>query len=255
MSADLAASEINRLIPAEIKHDPFYRAICKLARGADVKTVLEIGSSAGEGSTEAFVKGLRQNPNGPLLFCMEVSRPRFTALCRRYAKDPFVRCYNVSSVAVDEFPDRDEVAGFYRGTRTNLNAFPLERVLGWLDQDIEYVRESGVAGDGIDLIKRENGIDCFDVVLIDGSEFTGKIELEKVYGAKYLLLDDINTYKNYDNFRRLSADPAYCLLANSYSVRNGFAIFRKAGCPGRRAEPSANLVERWLGSFKSWWAS
>lgn len=49
---------------------------------------------------------------------------------------------------------------------------------------------------GIQKIKRENEIDFFDVVLIDGSEFTGFVELSEVYGAKWLLVDDINTFKN-----------------------------------------------------------
>ena len=34
--------------------------------------VLEIGSSSGEGSTEAFVRGLRENASRATLFCMGV---------------------------------------------------------------------------------------------------------------------------------------------------------------------------------------
>jgi hypothetical protein len=37
------------------------------------------------------------------------------------------------------------------------------------------------------------------MVLIDGSEFTGIKEFEYIYGAKYILLDDIKGYKNYEN--------------------------------------------------------
>src|SRR6267154_5149422 len=60
--------------PGEIKDDAFYYCIERLAREADLRTILEIGSSAGGGSTEAFVKGIRRNPARPTLFCMEVSR-------------------------------------------------------------------------------------------------------------------------------------------------------------------------------------
>lgn len=52
-------SELNKLIAPEIKNDEFYIAINKIARQEDIKTVLEIGSSSGEGSTEAFVSTLR----------------------------------------------------------------------------------------------------------------------------------------------------------------------------------------------------
>ena len=98
MLATATRNALGKLIPAEIKGDEFYTQIQALARQADIHTVLEIGSSSGEGSTEAFVTGLRDNPNRPTLFCMEVSKPRFEALRRRYAADSFVKCYNVSSV-------------------------------------------------------------------------------------------------------------------------------------------------------------
>ncbi|MHC5832091.1 MAG: hypothetical protein ACYT04_92970, partial [Nostoc sp.] len=96
---------------------------------------------------------------------------------------------------------------------TNLNLYPLERVLGWLRQDIEYVNKSGVSDNGIQKIKKENNIDCFDLVLIDGSEFTGEAELDEVYGANLICLDDITTFKNYRNHQRLLADQNYVLIA------------------------------------------
>ena len=39
--------------PGEIKNDTFYRCIERLAATTDVKTILEIGSSAGGGSRAA----------------------------------------------------------------------------------------------------------------------------------------------------------------------------------------------------------
>lgn len=62
MNNDIANSELNRLIPPEIKNDEFYTAIQELARKENIKTVLEIGSSSGEGSTEALVRGLPEKP-------------------------------------------------------------------------------------------------------------------------------------------------------------------------------------------------
>src|SRR6478672_9484602 len=124
-------SELDRIIPPEVKDDEFYEAIQTLARETDIKTVLEIGSSSGAGSTEAFVKGLRHNPNHPTLFCMEISKPRFLALQKTYDREDFVKCYNVSSVPVDSFPRADEVIRFYKTTKTNLNFYPIEQVLLW----------------------------------------------------------------------------------------------------------------------------
>ena len=223
----LVNSELNSLIPAEIKNDEFYYAIQKIAQKEDIKTVLEIGSSSGEGSTEAFVTGLRENPNKPILFCMEVSKTRFTELKKKYENDSFVKCYNISSVSLKKFPDEKEVINFYNNTQTNLNFYPSEQVIGWLRQDVEYVNHSGVSDEGIQKIKQENKIDFFDLVLIDGSEFTGSAELDEIYGAKYICLDDINTFKNYQNFNRLLSDPDYILIISNQNIRNGYAIFKQ----------------------------
>ncbi|MGD1912676.1 MAG: FkbM family methyltransferase [Rivularia sp. (in: cyanobacteria)] len=227
MKPEIMDSELNYLIPPEIKNDEFYAAIQKICREEDIKTVLEIGSSSGGGSTEAFVTGLRKNPHNPKLFCMEVSKTRFAELRKRYENDEFVNCYNVSSISLEKFPKEEEVIDFYNKTQNNLKLYPLLQVLGWLQQDIEYVRSSGVAGDGIQKIKQENHIDCFDLVLIDGSEFTGNAELDEVYGAKYILLDDIETFKNYHSHYKLLSDNNYILIAENRNIRNGYSIFKK----------------------------
>jgi FkbM family methyltransferase len=227
----LSNSELNNLIPPEIKNDEFYKIIQQIARTEDIKTVLEIGSSSGGGSTEAFVTGMRDNPNQPQLFCMEVSQTRFAELNKRYEHDKFVKCYNVSSVAIEEFPDKSEVIDFYYNSENDLKKFPLEMVLGWLQQDIEYVRSAGVSANGIRQVKQDNQIDDFDLVLIDGSEFTGISELKEVYGSKFILLDDITTFKNHTNHQQLLADPNYSLISQNTSVRNGYSVFKRLSEP------------------------
>lgn len=225
-----AASELDNLIPPEIKNDPFYKAIYSLARTADIYTILEIGSSSGEGSTEAFVTGMRENPNHPRLFCMEVSETRFSALQKHYAKEVregSVLCYNVSSVPLRDFPKEEVVTSFYNLTPTNLNFFPLEMVLGWLRRDIDYIKAHPVPQNGIEIIKNINRIRKFGMVLIDGCEFTGMAEMKYIYGANYILLDDINTFKNFTNYKNLCADKSYELLEANPYVRNGYAIFKR----------------------------
>ncbi len=227
MNNEINQSELERLITPEIKNDEFYAIIQRIAREEDIKTVLEIGSSSGEGSTEAFVTGMRQNPNKPILFCMEVSKTRFTELKKRYENDDFVKVYNLSSVPVESFPSENEIIDFYNNTENNLKLYPLERILYWLQQDIEYVKKSGLSEHGIRNIKQDNNIDFFDLVLIDGSEFTGSAELDEIYGAKYICLDDITTFKNFKNHYKLISDKNYTLVAQNNFVRNGYSIFIK----------------------------
>ncbi|BDG70903.1 glycosyltransferase family 4 protein [Roseomonas fluvialis] len=220
-------SELDRIIAPEIKDDAFYRLIRDLAASESLRHVLEIGSSAGGGSTEAFVAGLAQNPGQPRLFCIEVSKPRFEVLRQTYADRSLVQCYNMSSVAVEEFPTPAEVERFYREETSGLSKFPLPEVLRWLEQDIAYVRDAGVDAGAIERIKAEHGIEHFDMVLIDGSEFTGEVELAKVIGARLILLDDTNTFKCFAARRTLLAHPDYEVIADDQALRNGFSAFRR----------------------------
>ena len=220
-------SELDYLIPPEIKGDAFSEAIEDVASTLGVTEILEIGSSAGDGSTEAWVRGALRNPVLPRLHCIEVSVERYGALAQRWREHSFVCCHNVSSIPVEGFPLAEDVERFYREVPSRLREFDLETVLGWLRQDIEYLREHDLSSSGIREIKEEHGIDVFDAVLIDGSEFTGGAELAEVYGARFLLLDDTQTFKNWDNARTLEADPAYRLVRSDPATRNGFAVFER----------------------------
>lgn len=223
------SSSLDRLIAPEIRGDRFSRAISEVAAMPGIREILEIGSSSGAGSTEAWVAGALRNPVRPRLHCIEVSRARYAALVERWREHDFVRCYNVSSVPLDAFPSEEDVVRFYREHRSRLRRTPLETVLEWLRGDVEYVREHGLSRHGIRELKAAHRIEAFDAVLIDGSEFTGSAELDEVYGARFVLLDDTLTFKNWDNAARLAADPAYRLVRKSRWTRNGFAVFERAG--------------------------
>ena len=221
------SNQKDRIIPPEIKGDDFYHAIRHLASTEKFDSVLEIGSSSGGGSTEAFVSGFANNTHKPVFYCMEISKTRFDVLKNLQSAYDFVNCYNVSSVPLSALPREDEVIKFYHQTPTTLNNYPLELVLSWLREDIKNISTSGVPQNGIRLIKEKHRINTFDLVLIDGSEFTGKAELEEIYGARFILLDDINAFKNYENYFRLIKDPNYTLLEQNWHLRNGFAIFKQ----------------------------
>jgi hypothetical protein len=221
------SSDLDHLICAEIKNDAFYEAILRLVRNESIKTILEIGSSSGEGSTEAFASAIKHNPMHPTLFCMELSNVRFKTLQEYYLGNPQVICYNVSSVPVEAFPSEEMVISFMKTNHSSLNYYGTTEVLRWLRQDIDYIKNSNAPQNGIDLIKSHHNIEHFDVVLIDGSEFTGEAELERVYGAKFLLLDDTTVFKNYNNYIRLRKDPNYRLIEENPYLRNGYAIFKR----------------------------
>ncbi|HIJ88372.1 MAG TPA: glycosyltransferase family 4 protein [Desulfuromonadales bacterium] len=224
-------SPLDQIIPPEIRDDEFYHLLRDLTAREPIITALEIGSSSGDGSTAALVDGLSRNRTRPMLYCLEASQSRFCQLSERYAQTPFVRCLNASSVTVDKFPSESAVEFFWHNSKTNLSLYPLATVLNWLRDDIRYLKESGVEQGGIAAIKISYGIDRFDLVLIDGSEFTGEAELDELIGARWIALDDINAYKNLRNYQRLSKDPDYKLIAENWQLRNGYALFRHIEAP------------------------
>jgi len=221
---------INTLIPPEIKGDSFYQALEMLSSNQGIKTILEIGSSSGEGSTEALVTGVRAriDRDSVRLFCMELSKPRFEKLEAHYASDLFVKCYNLSSVALDEFPSVEEVSNFHAMTRSQLPKYaPLDVLLQWLKDDIDYVKGAGSHFNGVRHIKKVNNIIDFDLVLIDGSEFTGEREYYSIAGAKVIALDDVNAHKCFNVYQILKNHVAYRLIFEDLTLRQGFAIFQR----------------------------
>lgn len=168
---------------SEMRNDDCFHTIQKLVSTEDIQTALIIGASAREGGTEAILAGIQENPNQPILFCMNRSKSGFVKLQKRYTNNNFIKCYAVA-------PFTDEIEN------------------------------------SIKIIKQENNIDLFDVVFIDSSEFCVNFNLDKVYGARFVLLEDINTFQNHKNHHRLLADPNYTLNAQNLSLRNGYAIFK-----------------------------
>jgi hypothetical protein len=229
----VSPSELDRLIPPEIAGDAFHQTLERLAATPGVRTILDIGASSGEGSTAAIVAGAARNPDSPVVHCIEVSVPRHAALERRYRDADFVHCHNISSVSLDRFPTEADVDAFRRRTWTRFRFIRRSIVMGWLRQDIEYIEQHGLSCNGIRDIRERFAIDRFDLVVIDGSEFTGRAEMEDVQGSRFIALDDVRTFKNRDNLRRLERDPAYRRIAAG-RLRNGFAVFERiANTEGR----------------------
>jgi hypothetical protein len=225
MDDNLPIPDLNTIIPPEIKDDDLYQALFFLTRNARIKTVLEIGASSGAGSTEALARGIAHNREKPLLFTIEASPVRFRELAARYMNRKDVKPYNISSVGLNDFADESTVRNFCRSHSTVSNVYSEQLAIDWLKRDIAYIAANPILVNGIAAIKAEHHIENFGLVLIDGNEFTGRRELDLVYGATIIVLDDIMTFKNFDNHHRLLNDPAYEICMMNLFLRNGYSIF------------------------------
>jgi hypothetical protein len=220
------------IIAPEIKLDEFFENLSHFAKIPQIKTFLEIGSSSGGGSTQAFVDTLRNrlDKNEVSFYCMELSKARFDVLYQTYKNDLFVKAYNLSSISLSEFPTQQDIIKFYFNINSKLNNTKLNTILKWYRNDIAYIKNSNCDVSGIDLIKAKENIQFFDMVLIDGSEFTGEVELDKIIGAKIIALDDTETYKCYIAMQKLQLDENYQLIIHRPEIRNGYAIFARKDC-------------------------
>jgi hypothetical protein len=214
---------LKKVIPPQIFNDPFYFNIVNLIQNdSSLQYFLDIGASSGEGSTKAIIEGVQQRDC--TIFALEFSIPRYNILQENYINDKRVKPYNYASISINDYPTFDKIIEFYNSTKTNLNLHSINEVKKWYDEDILYMKEN-VNHNIIDIIKQSYNINIFDFVIIDGGEFVAEKELEKIYGSKYILLDDINAYKNYNNHYTLKNSKDYSLLYEEWNIRNGYSIF------------------------------
>jgi hypothetical protein len=174
---------------SEMQNDEFFHAVHTIIEKEDIKTALLIGASTREGITAAFFAGLQENLNNPTGFCIMTSQSDFIHLQTRYSKKSYTQFYHL---------------------------------LSSLPEDLEQklINE-------IEIIKATHKINSFDLVIIDNSELNTIVPLDKVNGAKFIVLDDINTFHNYKNHQKLLEDTNYTLFTQNPSLRNGYSIFKQ----------------------------
>jgi len=209
-----------------VKTDPLGVILTSLVREYKPKNILEIGSSDGSGSSTIFAEAIKGSDSE--LFCIEIMDDRFLELKRRMSLYPNVKCYQVSSVGLDGVVDADYIRSFrdiHRGKLNIWKFYKMELVMSWYKEVTDQIPLTEIQ-EGIDFIKWDNKIDLFDMVFIDGSPFTGMAELDLVYGAKVIIMDDTMDIKCYDPMMRLLNDPNYELLSRNDNYRNGFVVFK-----------------------------
>lgn len=198
----------------------------RLIRQYGPKTILEIGSSDGSGSSTIIANAIKGT--GSYLFCIEAVDSRFLELKRRMSLYNNVTCYNVSSVAVDGMVDEGYVRDFIKQhRRMNIaKLYPVSLVMEWYQETIDIINSKQIKN-GIEHIKQDIEVEYFDMAFIDGSPFTGMAELDEVYGSDIIVMDDTMDIKCYDPMMRLLSDTNYTLINRDDRYRNGYAVFKK----------------------------
>ena len=208
------------------RNDQFGKAIIDTVSNYGIKTVLEIGSWDGTGSTQCFIEGMEKLDNKRLI-CLEVYMDRFKQLCANTAKHSWVECYNQSSISYDNmlYKNFDDIweSPYNFIPKEDQNGSTKLVVSEWFRQDIEMMNKfrSGYI--------EEHPDETYDAVLIDGGEFSGYSEFKLLRDkAKFFILDDYyKAFKNRQVADELSKDPNWEAIAGNKHTRNGWAIFKR----------------------------
>jgi hypothetical protein len=212
---------LTNIIPPEIYNDEFYHSLIAIVKTYDIKNILEIGASAGQGSTQCFLQSKNDDCK---LFSIEISKERFDVLSNNKHQNFYP--YLGSSININEYMMDNEIEHFYKTTTTNINNYSLDLILSWKKEELEYIFNNDIPTNTIQQIKSNHDLEKFDLVLIDGSPFTGNSELKQCLGSNIIALDDVNDIKCYQAYYTLNGLPEYELIAQNWEIRNGFAIFK-----------------------------
>jgi hypothetical protein len=209
-------------IAPEIYNDELFYNIIDLVRKHKPKSVLEIGSSTGLGSTQAFIRAISTDNLETKVCCIESMRERYAQLVRNTSEYKFIKCILASSVSSNEFLSKEEVTKFLKEHRNlKVSQYRIDRVLRWLSEDLEVIQN--IPQDGITQAIRYFGHP--EMVLIDGSTFSGYAEYKKIISSKIIILDDIMGIKNWHSYHNLLRRSEYSIIAENKQLRNGYAIF------------------------------
>jgi hypothetical protein len=195
-------------------NDSFGQALAKHTKGLGIG--LEIGGGTGDGSTQC----IQTNK----LFSIENHPDRIGRHSMNLSARGGVSIEGTATLA-KLWMNQLDVAEFYGANKTNLNQYPLDQVLGWYHECVEFAQPYST--NAIEDIHFNHNVD-FNFVLIDGSPFSGEAELRCVrpfLAEKAIIaLDDVNDIKNLANYNKLKGFAK--LLWEDWSVRNGAAIFK-----------------------------
>jgi len=182
--------------------------IQELCRDENNKVFLEVGTWNGLGSTRVFVDALEVRTD-TTFYSLECNSEKSAHARKFYEGVTNVHILNEILVELtpeqvyEVFPEAKEDPEFNR----------------WNTVDIENMKECKVF----------SAADTFDVVLLDGGEFTTYHEFQHIKDkCRYLLLDDTNTNKCKKIVEEVKSAPeTWKILGEEQSARNGVMMLQR----------------------------
>ena len=194
----------------QICNDNFSLKIRELAGNIENKTFLEIGTLNGLGSTKQFVDILKNRNDDYIFYSLECNNDKCNDARNLYVAEKSIIILN--EVLFNIQPDN-----FYDIFPQCVNNHTFEE---WHKVDMENMKKCNL------FLERDDLPEVFDVILLDGGEFTTYFEYQLIKDrCKYLLLDDINVAKCTKIVEEIKSEPKkWEIIEENRNTRNGFLV-------------------------------
>jgi hypothetical protein len=195
----------------QICNDSFAKYITEYASNNKYKTFLEIGTWNGLGSTKSFSNGFVNRDDDYIFYSLECNTDKCNDAAKLYMNNDKIHILN-------EVIWNEEPSDFYEIFPQCLTNNMYKH---WNEVDILNMKLCDL------FLNRPNLPDIFDVVLLDGGEFTTYHEFQILKNkCKILMLDDINVDKCKLIVKEIESDSSWKIIKRE-NTRNGFLIAEK----------------------------
>ena len=196
----------------QICNDAFSNEIAKHASNQQYKTFLEIGTWNGLGSTRAFSIGFAKRTDDYVFYSLECNRDKALDAGRLYARNDKMHILN-------EVIWNEEPSDFYKIFPQCLTNSMYKH---WNTVDIVNMKRCEL------FLERPGLPDVFDVILLDGGQFTTYHEFQLLKNrCRILMLDDTNVDKCKLVAQEIESDPSWRVVKKAPGARHGFLIAEK----------------------------
>jgi hypothetical protein len=195
----------------QICNDNFSSEISKYASNLNYKSYLEIGTWNGLGSTMAFSNGFKNRKDDYIFYSLECNKDKCLDAIKLHMNNNKIHILN--EVIWNEQP-----ADFYKIFPQCLTNNMYKH---WNEVDIINMKKCNL------FLNRPNLPEIFDVILLDGGEFTTYHEFQILKNrCKILMLDDINSDKCKLIVKEIKSDKSWKII-KSENIRGGYLIAEK----------------------------
>lgn len=192
----------------QICNDGFSNEITRYASDLRYKTFLEIGTWNGLGSTKAFSNGFKNRDDEYVFYSLECNKDKCSDASKLYTDNSKIHILNevIWNVEPDDFYK------IFPQCLTN------KMYKHWNEVDIINMKTCDL------FLNRPNLPEIFDVLLLDGGEFTTFYEFQILKNrCKILMLDDINVDKCILIVNEIRSDKSWKIIKYE-NIRNGYLI-------------------------------